>query len=305
MRDPFPLGTGSGVRGAHPLTLAVALDALLGEPPARLHPVVWMGRWLAVGQSRAPRGDAARFAFGAVWVAIGAAVSALAGALATRVLGAGVALWPVIAWRTLWSASGQVERALAAGDLGEARRLLRWHLVSRETAALDATEVAEAAIESVAENLTDSWVAPLMAYAVGGVPLAWAYRFLNTADAMWGYRDSEREWLGKAAARLDDLVNWLPARLAAALLVLPGGANAARCALREQWQTPSPNGGWTMAAMAGALGTSLSKPGVYVLRGGSRPADARLLRQARRLATAAAFLWVLLVAGSNRSSAMW
>lgn len=280
-----------------PLIVAVLLDVLAGEPPARLHPVVWMGRWLSIGQARAPRGDAGRFAFGALWVGIGMAASAAAGALAARVLGAGVALWPVIAWRTLWAATGEVERALAAGDLGEARRLLRWHLVSRETHALSATEVAEAAIESIAENLTDSWVAPLLAYAIGGVPLAWAYRCLNTADAMWGYRDAEREWLGKAAARLDDLANWLPARLAAALLMVLSGPNALYTALSEQWQTPSPNGGWTMAAMAGALETTLSKPGAYTLRGGPRPADAPLLRRARRLVTAAAFVWVLLVAG--------
>ncbi|MCZ7570891.1 MAG: adenosylcobinamide-phosphate synthase CbiB [Ardenticatenaceae bacterium] len=287
--------------GAHPLA-AVLLDALLGEPPAHRHPVVWMGRWLSAGRARAPRGDAARFAFGAAWVAIGLAASALGGALTARVLGAGVALWPVIAWRTLWAASGEVERALAAGDLEEARRLVRWHLVSRETSELSATEVAEAAIESVAENLTDSWVAPLLAYTIGGVPLAWAYRFLNTADAMWGYRDAEREWLGKAAARLDDLANWLPARLAAVLLMTLGGPNAGRTALREQWQTPSPNGGWTMAAMAGALETTLSKQGVYALPGGPRPADAQLLRRARWLATSAAALWVLLVVARSENN---
>lgn len=283
------------------LLSATALDLLLGEPPACCHPVVWMGRWFAAGRARAPQGNGARFGFGLTWVMAGMGGSALVGGLLARLVGAGVALWPVISWRALWRAAGEVGAALAADDLPEARRRLGWHLVSRETATLSATDVAEAAIESVAENLTDSWVAPLLAYAIGGVPLAWAYRCLNTADAMWGYRDPDREWLGKGAARLDDGANWLPARLAALLLVLLGGPGAARAALREQHQTPSPNGGWTMAAMAGALGTTLRKPGSYTLRGGDRPADGALLRRARWLMSGAAALWLgLLLAWGGR-----
>ncbi|MGB0388429.1 MAG: adenosylcobinamide-phosphate synthase CbiB [Ardenticatenaceae bacterium] len=276
---------------------ASVLDGLLGEPPTAVHPVIWMGNWLTWGRKHAPNGngDGARFVFGAVWVVIGALLSALAGWVAERVVGKGVALWSVVAWRALWDASGEVETALVEGDLEEARRLLAWHLVSRDTTSLSEREVAESAIESVAENLTDSWVAPVLAYAVGGVPLAWAYRFLNTADAMWGYRDAEREWLGKAAARLDDAANWLPARLAALLLILLGGPNAARTAWREQHQTPSPNGGWTMAAMAGALNTTLSKPGGYTLDGGTLPANGPMIRRARWLLTGACVLTVAIV----------
>ena len=278
------------------LLQASLLDALLGEPPSAVHPVIWMGRWLTWGRQHAPDGDGARFVFGAVWVVMGGVLSAIAGWVTKRLVGEEVALWSVMAWRALWDASGEVEAALVAGDLEEARRLLAWHLVSRDTSTLSEREVAESAIESVAENLTDSWVALLLAYAVGGIPLAWGYRFLNTADAMWGYRDAEREWLGKAAARLDDAANWLPARFAALMLILLGGPNAARTAWREQHQTPSPNGGWTMAAMAGALNTTLSKPGVYVLRGGEQPADGAMIRRARWLLTGACVLTVVIVA---------
>ena len=278
------------------LLLASGLDGLFGEPPTAVHPVICMGNWLSWGRKHAPNGEATRFLFGAVWVLIGMLLSSMAGWIAQRVLGEGVALWCVVAWRSLWDASGEVEAALLADDLPEARRLLAWHLVSRDTTSLSESEIAESAIESVAENLTDSWVAPLLAYAWGGVPLAWAYRFLNTADAMWGYRDEEREWLGKTAALLDDAANWLPARVAAFLLMLLGGPHAAQTAWREQHQTPSPNGGWTMAAMAGALHTTLRKPGVYALRGGDTPADGAMIGQARKLLTGACALTVGLVA---------
>lgn len=103
-------------------------------------------------------------------------------------------------------------------DLAEARRLLSWHLVSRPTADLSADEVAAAAIESLAENLSDSLVAPALAYLLGGLPGMAIYRLVNTADAMWGYRNTRYKRLGKAAARLDDALNLLPARLTAALL---------------------------------------------------------------------------------------
>jgi adenosylcobinamide-phosphate synthase len=195
-------------------------------------------------------------------------------------------LKPVFAYRNLRRAVGEVGRALAADDLSEGRRLLGWHLVSRDTGQLSAPEVAGAAIESLAENLTDSLTAPLLAYAIGGLPAAWAYRFVNTADAMWGYRTAEFEELGKFPARLDDGLNWLPARLTGWLLVVAAwlagedGRNAARTMLSQHGRTTSLNAGWTMSAMAGALGVTLSKRDVYELVGGSATADAAAIRRA-------------------------
>jgi adenosylcobinamide-phosphate synthase len=196
----------------------------------------------------------------------------------------------VFAYRNLRRSVNEVAQALAEENLPEARRRLSWHLVSRDTSDLTAEEVAGAAIESLAENLTDSLAAPLLAYAGGGLAAAWGYRFVNTADAMWGYRTTEFEALGKFAARLDDALNWLPARLTGWLLVaaaaLSGedGGQAARVMLKQHARTASPNAGWTMSAMAGALNVTLTKRGVYELSGGREPIRVATLKRAIRLA---------------------
>jgi adenosylcobinamide-phosphate synthase len=195
-----------------------------------------------------------------------------------------------LASRGLDRAVGAVQAALQTGDLDEARRLLSWHLVSRPTADLDAGEVAAAAIESLAENLSDSLVAPALAYLIGGLPGMAVYRLTNTADAMWGYRSDRYEHLGKAAARLDDAFNLLPARLTAGLIALAAqlvnghGVNAWRVAQRDAGRTASPNAGWPMAAMAGALHTTLTKRDHYTLGDGRRVADAAMIAEARRIA---------------------
>ena len=286
--------------------LALALDAALGDPPNRWHPVAWQGRWLAWAEGHAPAPPLPRLAYGALAVALGAGLSAgaawgLARLLSRLPTGArqvaeAAALKLAIAVRGLDEAAGRVEAALRRGDLSEARRLLGWHLVSRPTEDLTAEEVAAAAIESVAENLTDGLVAPLMAWAIGGLPGVWAYRFVQTADSMWGYRDPAHEWLGKGAARLDDLLNWVPARLGAALLVLSAALlgedarRAWRTRRREAGRTASPNAGQTMATMAGALGVTLTKRGHYALRGGDQPVTPDTLRRARRMMILAAGL---------------
>ncbi|WP_051935467.1 adenosylcobinamide-phosphate synthase CbiB [Deinococcus sp. YIM 77859] len=282
------------------LLLALLLDQL-GEPPPRLHPVVWMGSWLRGARRRwratTPAGQVAEGALG--WGA-GAALAVGAGLLGTRLtrlpVEQGGGLWqaallkPLLARRMLFEATRAVETALEAGDLERARWLLGWHLVSRDPGALTAPEVAGAAIESLAENLSDSVVAPLFWFRVGGLPLAALYRYANTADAMWGYRTPELEHAGKLAARTDDLLNLLPARLTGLCAVLaagPAGLDARgawRVWRREARQTPSPNAGHPMSAFAGALGVRLDKRGVYVLNAGGRPPGAADLARARRLA---------------------
>lgn len=283
------------------ILLALLLDLALGDPPNRLHPLLLMGRWLNRGRKLAPAGS--RFWFGAGWTLAGMALFALPFCKAKDrpkkifpVVLQSLLLKPVFAYRNLRRAVLAVEQALAAGNLPEARRLLGWHLVSRDTGQLSPAEVAGAAIESLAENLTDSLTAPLLAYAAGGLPAAWAYRFVNTADAMWGYRTPEFEQLGKFPARLDDGLNWLPARLtgwllvAAARLCREDARGAAQTMLAQHHHTASLNAGWTMAAMAGALGVCLSKRGVYRLEGGPAEPDAAGIRRALRLADAAAGL---------------
>jgi adenosylcobinamide-phosphate synthase len=134
----------------------------------------------------------------------------------------GLLLKAVFSLRGLLRSGNKVEQALRAGDLIEARRLVGWHLVSRKTDGLSSGQVASAAIESLAENLGDSIMAPWLAFAVGGAPLAWAYRFVNTADAMIGYHDPAHEYLGKFAAKLDDVLRCWPSMTAQAAR-MPGG----------------------------------------------------------------------------------
>jgi adenosylcobinamide-phosphate synthase len=291
------------------ILLAVAVDLALGEPPARWHPVVWLGRGLGWAERRAPGRTLADGAAGVTLVTAGAWAAARLLALTTRRLGRlgivleALALKPAFALRRLAEATDGVEAALRAGDLGAARARAGRDLVSRSTEGLGAQEVASAAIESAAENLVDSVAAPLFAYAVGGLPAAWAYRAINTADAMWGYHDACYERFGKAAARLDDLANFVPARLGAAALVagaaLAGenGAGAARVAWAQHGRTASPNAGWPMAAMAGALDVALVKRGAYRLGEGVLPSSPEAIRRARRVFGVAAAIAVAMMAG--------
>jgi adenosylcobinamide-phosphate synthase len=286
-----------------PLAIAVALLVdRLGEPPTWAHPVVGMGRYLGLFRlTKLPA--AAGFIAGALawlvgavlvgfialwlegWVLLALQPWASPLRLAGAALLIGLLLKPLLAWRMLADEAMAVEAAL--GESLEAGRARLSRLVSRDTSALTATVVREAAIETLAENLNDSVIAPLFWFAIAGLPGAAIYRFANTADAMWGYRD-EREWCGKWAARADDLLSWLPARLTA-LMLLPPSLPAL---LREARRTPSPNSGWPMAAMALRLGLRLGKPGVYTLHADGRSATPDDLRAARAVA------WHAVVAGA-------
>jgi adenosylcobinamide-phosphate synthase len=291
------------------ILLAVALDLLVGEPPASWHPVVWLGRAFHWAERRAPGRSVADGAAAVTLVTAGAfAAARWLGAVTRRLGWAGVvleaiALKPAFAVRQLIEATDGVATALQAGDLATARFRAGRDLVSRPTADLGGDEVASAAIESAAENLVDSIAAPVLAYAAAGLPAAWAYRAINTADAMWGYRDARYERFGKTAARVDDLVNFLPARFGAAALAagaaLAGedGAGAARVARAQHGRTASPNAGWPMAAMAGALGVGLAKRGAYRLGERPLPSSPDAIRRAARVLGAAAAVSVVVVAG--------
>jgi adenosylcobinamide-phosphate synthase len=267
------------------LLLGLLLDLLLGEPGNRWHPVAWMGRLIRTGQRRAPRqGRWWPLAYGAGLVGGGTVLVAAVGIVLERLLlhvpwplgwlGGAYLLKLTLSLRGLAQAARDVQEALDADDLPRARHLVGWHLVSRDTTRLSSGQVAAAAVESVAENTSDGVVAPLLFYAVGGLPAALAYRFINTADAMLGYRDPVHAWLGKVPARLDDLVNLLPARLTAGCMVI--AAWFIRADVRHAWVvwrrdaglTASPNAGHPMSAMAGALRVELEKVGHYRLGAG-------------------------------------
>ena len=173
-----------------------------------------------------------------------------------------------MALRTLDREARAVAQALASGDLPAARRQVS-HLVGRDTGALDGAGVARAAVESVAESSVDGVTAPLFFAALGGGPLAMAYRAVNTLDSMVGHKDARHRDIGWASARLDDLLNWVPARLTGGLLVLSAslcGENAGggwRVSRRDRLKHASPNAGHPEAAVAGALGLRLGGPLSY------------------------------------------
>ena len=235
--------------------LTLFIDQWIGEPPPRWHPVVWMGnylgwagRWLqarvVIGQSgagdvagAADKADAADWASfwrgAAVWWLGAVLVLLVAGGLqwlllqlplGWAVLLLGVALKPLLAWRMLTDEVAAVEQQLGQSLQAGQQQLAR--IVSRDVAALDAVQVRESALESLAENLNDSVIAPLFWFALLGLPGAALCRFADTADSMWGYRGNYRgqrwEWAGKWTARADDVLAWLPARITAVALALAG-----------------------------------------------------------------------------------
>jgi len=302
------------------LVLALAWDALAGEPPAALHPVVWMGRVTDALVARAPHdAPVAELAYG-VALAIGVPlVFAASGGVAlvlaeplplVRLALETYLLKSAFALRALGDAARVVRDDLTAGDLPAARSHLA-SLCSRDAGALAPDEVAAAAVESVAENASDSFVAPLVFWVALGVPGALLYRAVNTLDAMVGYR-GRFEHLGKASARLDDVLNWVPARVTAWLLLAAGGVHGAdvaagrRVLARDGAATPSPNAGRPMAAMAGVLGVALAKQGCYRLGDPGRPVDAGSIDAAWRLvrtACLAAAVAALLLAGVRHAAA--
>ena len=287
------------------LTLAVALDLAFGELPARFHPTVWMGRTVAFAAKLSPRQGLIGLASGAVmtllvtglWVAAAYfALSALHGLhdVAYVLVGA-VLLKTTFSLRMLHQSAAQVRAQVAAGDMVQARHGLR-SLVSRDPSQLSPEQTVGAAVESVSENMSDSFFGPWLFFALLGLPGAVAYRAINTLDSMVGYH-SEYEFLGKVPARLDDLINLIPARVTALLLVfgsafLPGQkpAGAWRIMWRDHSRTQSPNAGWAMSGMAGALGVELEKTGHYRLGDSTRPVGSHDITQAIRSMYVVAFL---------------
>ena len=311
------LAPGSG--GA--LLVAYALDRL-GEPPARWHPVVWYGRLIAWLERAAPAGRVPQLLYGAAMLVLAAPVALLPSLLVQRIAGRvrvvaarcgytlagdllyaiieGSALKPFFALHMLVDAGRVVRAALEQNDLPTARQALQ-SLVSRDRSQLPAELVAAAAIESLAENLSDSIVAPLFYYTLAGLPGAALYRLCNTFDSMLGYR-GRYEYLGKAAARLDDALNLLPARLTALLIIagapLFGGdrRHAWRIWRRDARKTASPNAGQPMSAAAGALSVQLEKVDHYVLGDNERAATASDIRRAERMVQRIGSLVILLAA---------
>lgn len=255
------------------LVLGFAADQLLGDP-RRGHPVAGFGTVAAALERRTYTDSRGRgvlhvgLLVGST-VALGVATDRLTrGRPVRHGLAVAAATWTVLGGRSLQREAGTIAGQLDRGDLATARRQIR-NLVGRDPAQLNAAEIARACVESVAENTSDAVVAPLFWGAVAGIPGLLAYRAVNTLDAMVGYRSPRYLRFGWAAARLDDVANWLPARLCGLLTLvvapLVGGSAAAgwRAWRRDAGRHPSPNAGVVEATCAGVLGVQLGGTNVY------------------------------------------
>ena len=266
-----------GFAGA--MMMAMAVDALLGWPPglfARVgHPVTWLGRLIAAidaGWNRESDPPPLRRAAGVVGALLVIALAVALGSLLQSLLPsgwigiglAGVLAWPLVALRSLHDHVAAVAKPLLTGDIAAARDAVS-RIVGRDPAALDEAGIARAAIESLAENASDGIVAPVFWGALFGLPGILGYKAINTLDSMIGHRSERHEAFGWAAARIDDIANFIPARLTGFLFALlaPRRSEALSCMTRDARRHRSPNAGWPEAAMAGALGVRLSGPRIY------------------------------------------
>jgi adenosylcobinamide-phosphate synthase len=260
--------------------LAIGIDIIFGEPPNICHPVAWLGKLISAELYLAPRkGKCIQLLFGILAVLFTMMViTALFYFLLIYLQSLNTILYIVVSaiiFKFTFSLKGlrrearTVKTLIAQDKIIEARARIS-ALVGRDTSGLEKGGLISATIESVAENSCDSFVAPLFFFILLGVPGAVAYRIVNTFDAMIGYR-GKWEYLGKFAAIFDDIVNYIPARIAALIIMLStvlckkNPAHAWHVMLRDHNKTESPNAGWTMSALAGALGVRLEKEGCYRL----------------------------------------
>ncbi|MBI5593319.1 MAG: cobalamin biosynthesis protein CobD [Deltaproteobacteria bacterium] len=263
---------------AYALLAAFVLDLILGDPLWLFHPVRWMGTAISRLEPVFRRlglplvisgtlfcGFLVLGVWGLSWLLVH-----LAGMLhpTCRSVLEAIIIYYCISPSSLRKAAMEVDAAFTSGGLPVARKKVS-RIVGRETAHLSEQGVVRAAVETVAENLVDGIISPLFYAAIGGAPLAMAYRMVNTLDSMVGYRNNAYLHFGKASARLDDIANFIPARLAvpviafAAQLLSGNGKRAFQTAVHEGGHHASPNSGYSEAAFAGALSVKLNGPGIY------------------------------------------
>ena len=261
------------------MAVAMAIDAVLGWPELlfRLigHPVTWLGRLIDTADAAcnlSSHPPALRRAAGVIATLVVIALPTIL-AIAIRaqlttgwsgIVIAGILAWPFVALRSLHDHLAAVARPLQSGDLEAARSAVA-RIVGRDPASLDEAGIARASIESLAENTSDGVIAPVLWGAIFGLPGIVGYKTINTLDSMIGHRTPRHEAFGWAAARIDDLANFIPARLTGFLFAVLSArpADALSCMMRDARRHHSINAGWPEAAMAGALGVRLSGPRIY------------------------------------------
>jgi adenosylcobinamide-phosphate synthase len=289
--------------GLEVFVLAVAMDLVMGEPPSCIHPVVWIGRLIALLRRHMPASKLSGLLLAIIVIAITAgsghvlvwAACAAPNSLAPllTIFIAAYLLKSTFAVKCLLQTSEEIGRFIE-NDLEKARKMLP-ALVGRETRELSRNQASSAVIESLSENYVDSILSPLFFFLLFqpaglGLEAALAFKALSTMDSMLGYKTAELKELGFFPARLDDLANFLPARLSIFIIALASPGRARKIitqALEDHSHTPSPNSGWPMSGIAGALGLRLEKPGYYVLYDKGRDPEPSDVKKAVGLMTRA------------------
>ena len=269
------------------LIISILFDRILGELPEKIHPVVWIGNLIyffeKLFKSTYSKNKIRDFVFGVLTVlsvvivvfiasySIETAINKIPNNYAiVKYIAYSFILSTAIGYKSLLSFSKKPIDYLKNNDLENARKSVQC-IVSRDASKLDEEHILSASIESASENISDSIIAPLFYAALFGLPGAFIYRAVNTMDAMLGYRNEKYEYYGKFAARLDDLLNFIPSRIAGILLIISaplyGGSvkKALYGFLKEGYKTPSPNSGYTMATLSNGLNMTLEKIGCYKL----------------------------------------
>lgn len=259
------------------ITLAFFLDLLIGDPPNWPHPVKWMGTWIGrldkklnTGLHKQRNGMMMLLMMLLLVFVVTGGVTYLAYQLhwVVGIVVEAVLIATTIAQKSLRQAGMDVYRPLIKGDMAEARLKLSY-IVGRDTDQLDESEIVRGTVETVAENTSDGITAPLFWAFIGGAPLAMIYRVINTCDSMVGYKSDKYADFGWASAKLDDVVNWIPSRITGFLMLL--GCPSRYHTWKKRWSIlfmdakrhPSPNSGWTEAAVAVLLGVQLGGRNVY------------------------------------------
>ena len=255
---------------------AFVIDMLIGDPRSKYHPVVLMGNLISLlerllynaidnNNIKLLKGGILTTIVITVSYGIGLAIVHLSEYIDIKpisVLIEALTLSFMISPRSLAEAGQELCNLLVSGDIEEARRKVGW-IVGRDTDKLDEPEIVRATVETVSENTVDGIISPLFFFVIGGLPLAIAYRAANTMDSMLGYKNDKYLYFGRAAARLDDILNYIPARLTALLFITSAVIlrldykNAIAMMKRDANKHPSPNGGYAEATVAGALNIRL------------------------------------------------
>jgi adenosylcobinamide-phosphate synthase len=294
------------------LLIALLIDFIFGEVPDRVHPTVWMGKVITFLKPRIrdvnPLDEKLNGALLALFVMALFAAPAYVMLLWTRqglgwlpyIIVAAIMLKMTFAVKCMSQYTIPIFKAIEKGDVDKAKSLLHY-IVRRDPATLNERHVISAAVESIAESTTDGVTSPLFFFALFGVPGAFAYRVVNTLDSMVGYKDETHVNIGWFSANLDTIANYVPTRITALLMVV------AAMFLRENWRQSyrimkrdrrgmsSVNAGWTIAAMAGALGTQLEKPGFYKVGDGEGLSPLHIRRALRMMNVTVVLFSVVIV----------